>query len=142
MFRPLRRATKGFALWNPTIFREKLSKAFDLRSVIPRFCARFGGALLRRKAKCLFCLHKRKKQPRKPKLLFWRRRRDSTRLRAGQVAALGVQRSNSLNGLPGFHSLPLPFESHSKIQKKTNPATYWLRDFLAEKEGFEPSMGY
>ena len=74
--------------------------------------------------------------------LFWRRRRDSTRLWAGQVAALGVQRSNSLNGLPGFHSLPLPFESHSKIQKKTNPATYWLRDFLAEKEGFEPSMGY
>ena len=29
-FRFLRKATKGFALWNPTIFREKLSKAFIL----------------------------------------------------------------------------------------------------------------
>ena len=27
-FRPLRWATKGFALWKPTIFREKSSKAF------------------------------------------------------------------------------------------------------------------
>ncbi len=33
VFRSLRRATKGAALWKPAIFREKLSKAFELRGV-------------------------------------------------------------------------------------------------------------
>ena len=50
-FRPLRWAMGALPL-NPAIFREKSSKAFDLRDVIPRNQARFDKALRPRRAGC------------------------------------------------------------------------------------------
>ena len=48
-FRFLRKATRA-PPFEPAIFREKSSKAFDLRGVVPRNQGRFSGAFLRRKA--------------------------------------------------------------------------------------------